>query len=471
MEPNQVRDTSSNLVPSGRDRHVPGLRRRTGRRSERFRRARNGVRGSLFHGRRGGKHRGRRRRDVRRGEQPDRVADRVDLERLDDDSETLGFDPAALAGTNITTDGYDPATGLLVFSGVDSPENYQQVLRTVTYVNTSTVPKLATRQITFTPADANGFGNTAIASVTMLAALPADSIPPRRADVQTPPSEGSENYDFTVTYIDDRAIDVSTLDSVDVRVTGPMARPVAVFVGVDNGRRNAACGTYEITAPGGTWDAATDSGEYMVSMEPNQVADTAGNPVPAGLIGDFGFNETVPDTIPRARATAADVVTGGGSTYTFTVTYLDDVAIDTSTLDSGDVKVAGQPVTFIGVVQPNPDVPLWVATYQITPPGGTWDAADNGSYAVVMQADEVQDTSSNPVAAGTIGTFSVAISPNHEPAENRQHRRDHQETPPTRSPRRTSASPIPTTSRPTTSSAWRSRRCRPRGRSSSTARR
>ena len=33
-----------------------------------------------------------------------------------------------------------------------------------------------------------------------------------------------------------------------------------------------------------------------------------------------------------------------------------------------------------------------------------------------MQADEVTDTSSNPVADGTIGTFEVAISPNHEPA-------------------------------------------------------
>src|SRR5439155_8158464 len=98
------------------------------------------------------------------------------------------------------------------------------------------------------------------------------------ANVTTP---GGTSYTFQVTYTDDTAINVGTLDSSDLRVTGPNSfNTLAAFVSVDvptNGTPRTA--TYRFTPPGGFWDFA-DNGTYVVSVEPSQVADASGNFVP-----------------------------------------------------------------------------------------------------------------------------------------------------------------------------------------------
>src|SRR5205823_5885352 len=51
-----------------------------------------------------------------------------------------------------------------------------------------------------------------------------------------------------------------------------------------------------------------------------------------------------------------------------------------------------------------------VATYTFTPPGGSWDGPDSGTYTVSIAANQVFDTDGpNAVAAGTLGTFAVLI--------------------------------------------------------------
>ncbi|MEQ1646670.1 MAG: hypothetical protein ABL959_24665, partial [Pyrinomonadaceae bacterium] len=97
----------------------------------------------------------------------------------------------------------------------------------------------------------------------------------------------------------------------------------------------------------------------------------------------------------------------------FSVTYSDDIAINVSTLNTGDVTVSGPggftaTPTFVSVDNPADGTPR-IATYSFTPPGGTWNTADNGTYNIVMQANQVADTAGNFVAAGTIGTFAVVI--------------------------------------------------------------
>ena len=114
---------------------------------------------------------------------------------------------------------------------------------------------------------------------------------------------------------------------------------------------------------------------------------------------------------PTATSTPAGVNTAGGTSYIFTVTYADNTAINVSTLDSNDVIVTGPlafsaPATFVSVDTNTNGTPR-IATYSIIPPGGSWDAADNGTYSVVMQASQVADTIGNFVASGTLGTFQV----------------------------------------------------------------
>jgi hypothetical protein len=101
-------------------------------------------------------------------------------------------------------------------------------------------------------------------------------------------AEGGATHEFTVTYSDNIAVDVATIDNADVLITGPggysqLATLVSVNIGTDGTPRAA---TYSIAAPGGAWDNA-DNGTYQVVMQAGQVADTNGNLVPGGALGSF----------------------------------------------------------------------------------------------------------------------------------------------------------------------------------------
>jgi len=242
--------------------------------------------------------------------------------------------------------------------------------------------------------------------------------PPPTASVAAPnvSNSGGTSYFFSVTYEDDDAIRVSTLDGSDVVVTGPQgfSQP-AVFDHVDVAEEGAPrTATYRITPPGGAWTSAAD-GTYTVSLQADQVKNAFGLPAPAGVLGTFVVH-AAPDTTPPTASLAAPNVTAvGGTAYTFTVTYSDNVEVKASTLDSSDVLVTGpkgykRAATLVSV-NGNATGASRTATYRIVPPGGAWDLADSGVYTVSMQAKQVTDTSGNPVAKGTLGTFTVDTAP------------------------------------------------------------
>src|SRR5262249_48764784 len=131
-----------------------------------------------------------------------------------------------------------------------------------------------------------------------------------------------------------------------------------------------------------------------------------------GTLGTF--QATIPDTTPpTASGTFGNVTTAEATSYTLTVTYSDNVAINVSSLDSSDVRITGpngfNVLAAFQSVDVNTNGTPRVATYKITPPGGSWDFADNGSYTVALEASQVSDTSGNFAAAGTLGTFQVTI--------------------------------------------------------------
>jgi hypothetical protein len=125
------------------------------------------------------------------------------------------------------------------------------------------------------------------------------NITPPTASLNAPlPIIGEDpNYDFTVTYSDDVAVNVSSLDSNDIRITGPNGfNQLATFVSSsspDNGTPRTA--TYRFTAPGGSWDSA-DNGNYSIALEPNQVSDTAGNTAAARTLGQLSVSISASST-------------------------------------------------------------------------------------------------------------------------------------------------------------------------------
>jgi hypothetical protein len=178
-----------------------------------------------------------------------------------------------------------------------------------------------------------------------------------------------------------------------------------------------AAGSYafEITSSGGTEAAfATASGNfYTVNLSTGILSLVA--PIGAGGGSHLGLTAALtPAPVPPTAAGAApSVLVSGGISHTVTVTYTDNIAMDAGTINTGDITVTG-PSGFSATpafVSANPagnGTPR-TATYTFTPPGGSWDLADNGNYSIVMQANQVADTAGSFVAAGAIGSFAVAI--------------------------------------------------------------
>ena len=119
-----------------------------------------------------------------------------------------------------------------------------------------------------------------------------------------------------------------------------------------------------------------------------------------------------PDAVaPTAVISSAGVTAAGAATHAVQVVYSDNVAVNVATIDPADITVTGPGGALaVSGVQISPSVngsPI-TATYAIVPPGGTWDAADNGAYTITLAAGAATDTTGNQVAAGT-GTFNVSI--------------------------------------------------------------
>lgn len=120
-------------------------------------------------------------------------------------------------------------------------------------------------------------------------------------------------------------------------------------------------------------------------------------------------------TPPVASLNVANLSAAGAPSHSCSVTYTDNTAVRLASLGPADLVVTGPNgysnlVEFVGADLPDDGSPV-IASYSILAPGGTWDEADNGTYAVVLLEDEVQDIYNNPTPRTALGSFDVAIAP------------------------------------------------------------
>jgi glucose/arabinose dehydrogenase len=145
------------------------------------------------------------------------------------------------------------------------------------------------------------------------APTPDTTAPTATATLSNVTTTGAAAYDFTVTYTDNRSVNVSTIDNNDVLVTGvngfsQLATRVNVSVSTDGSPRTA---TYRLTAPGGTWDT-TDNGTYTVALRTGQVADTSGNTAAAATLGTFQVAIGSANTVYLSDLTPTSATNGWG---------------------------------------------------------------------------------------------------------------------------------------------------------------
>jgi hypothetical protein len=153
------------------------------------------------------------------------------------------------------------------------------------------------------------------------------------------------------------------------------------------------------------------------------LADQRGFGLSVGLALDIGAYQTqaVADTQPpTATLTAVNVDATNAAVvnpYTFTLTFADDVALSSTGVPYAVVLVTppgGAPITATlqSVTPSGPSDGLGnaqkvTATYSITPPGGSWVAAPQGTYTVTLGGLAVSDLAGNSLAAGPVGSFVV----------------------------------------------------------------
>jgi List-Bact-rpt repeat protein/metallopeptidase family M12-like protein len=201
---------------------------------------------------------------------------------------------------------YDSA-GTLLLTNNSSSQTFARIQTTLTDGNYY----LHVRSVgTGNPTNSTPTGYTSYASVGQYFisgyVVPSGFVIPPAAELQvtdvTLPGAGPKQ--FTVTYSDNVAINVSTIDGQDLRITGPRGyNRAARFVSIDapsDGTPRVA--TYAADpATGGVW-TGSDDGTYTIWMQTNQVSDTEGEWVVAQQLGQF--NVSVPTVIYSANMDA-----------------------------------------------------------------------------------------------------------------------------------------------------------------------
>ncbi|MBE9638466.1 carbohydrate-binding protein [Salipiger mangrovisoli] len=330
-------------------------------------------------------------------------------------------------GGNTVTATLDDGTPLAVFALPDSNGTSTSFSGTVFAETAATTVTLGaglqTLRFTFDGAQASNGYILDFRSFTLeqVSVDPEDLVAPvvDAVDAADITVAGAATASITVTFSDDVALDVSSIDVGDITVSGPggalAVTGVSLNLASDGTPRSA---TYTVAAPGGSWDVA-DNGTYTVSLAGSEVLDTSGNAVAADA-ALTSFDVAVPISPPSdeqaptvASASATGITAGGGASTTVTVTFTDNVAVDVSSIDVGDITVSGPggalAVTGVSLNLASDGTPR-SATYTVAAPGGSWDVADNGTYTVSLAGSEVLDTSGNAVAGNAaLTSFNVAV--------------------------------------------------------------
>jgi len=124
--------------------------------------------------------------------------------------------------------------------------------------------------------------------------IPAPVIPTIQPFQPPAIAPNSDTIDFQVTYADNIAINVSTLDSSDILVAGANGfRQLATFVGVSPARGTSRTATYRIRTSSGNWNHS-DNGGYTLFLQANQVKNSSGHAVAAKTIGSFQIDLPAP---------------------------------------------------------------------------------------------------------------------------------------------------------------------------------
>lgn len=196
-----------------------------------------------------------------------------------------GEDTLVFANTANISGVFDPLTGTLTLTGVDTLSNYRAALRSVNYVNLSDNPSTAVRTLTFEIKDDNGLASTPVSRG--LTVVPVNDAPVLSAPVQFmnyTEGTGAQIINSTITISD---VDSPTLVGATITLTNYQSNEDLLgFVNNGSTMGNITVGSnlggvLQLTSAGGTatlaqWQAALNAVTYTnTSQNPSTILRTA----------------------------------------------------------------------------------------------------------------------------------------------------------------------------------------------------
>lgn len=146
-----------------------------------------------------------------------------------------------------------------------------------------------------------------VSSISPSLTLIIDRSPPTVAQVSAPPVTALHgvSYGFAVTYADNTAVDLTTLDGSDVIVTGPAGykQPATLISATASG--NSIVALYRVPAPSVGWTGVY-AGTYKIVLQSKQVFDIAGNDALSAVIGSFAVQLPIEPTLAPVLSAASD---------------------------------------------------------------------------------------------------------------------------------------------------------------------
>ena len=231
---------------------------------------------------------------------------------LDGLAELLSADTT---GTSIVAN-YDALTGILTLSGADTAAHYQQVLRTITYDNSSDDPNVTARIIEFIANDGGSSSNLATTTLTMTAVNDAPVLTPATPSLPTITEDDIGNGGIQIsTLLGGSVSDVDTGALRGIAVTGLFQRQRHLGV-LDRWRSDLDCGWRRVRQQ----CLVAASGDYIRFVPDGENADTA----------SFDFRAW--DQTSGLFGTKVDTSPNGGITAFSTATDTADITVTASTM-------------------------------------------------------------------------------------------------------------------------------------------
>ncbi|MFY9477244.1 MAG: cadherin domain-containing protein [Aquabacterium sp.] len=324
---------------------------------------------------------------------------------------------ATTTGTNITAS-YNSSTGVLTLSGTDTLSNYQQVLRSITYNNTSDNPSTTARTLTVTITDTYNQTASATSTITVTAVNDAPTASTTGSSLGYTENDGAVVVDSGVVVND---VDGTNLTGATVRFTNNYVNGQDLLSFLT---QNGITGVWDASTGTLTLTGTATVAQYQAALRSITYTNNSDNPSTAARTVSFTVTDGALTSTAATRNIAITAVndapvvttTGGSSSFTENGSAVAvDSGLTVSDVDSTNLN--GATVRITGNYSNGQDLLSFTDQNGIS---GSWNASTGtltlsgtatlAQYQTALRSITYSNSSENPSTTARTVSFTVTDS-------------------------------------------------------------